>query len=147
MISTNSNHFIRPPRPCQPAYLHRSVSISTSTLVASSRFTVAVPQPGGRTWDVEELVAAQLAYIRQLASDAAGEVVRDAVVTVPPFFSQFERDALADAEDTLVIVDDLSTLEWIGIPSAEVSRFTRAVCALCRKVRAALRRFKKRAQF
>lgn len=51
------------------------------------------------TWDVEELVAMQLAYIRTLAVDAAGagERVQDVVVTVPAFFSQFERDAIADA--------------------------------------------------
>jgi hypoxia up-regulated 1 len=41
----------------------------------------------------------QLAYIRSLAVDAAGrgERVQDVVVTVPAFFSQFERDAIADA--------------------------------------------------
>ena len=51
------------------------------------------------TWDVEVLVAMQLAYIRGLAVDAAGrgERVQDVVVTVPAFFSQFERDAIADA--------------------------------------------------
>jgi hypoxia up-regulated 1 len=48
---------------------------------------------------VEELVAMQLAYIRTLAVEAAGrgERVQDVVVTVPAFFSQFERDAIADA--------------------------------------------------
>ena len=51
------------------------------------------------TWDVEELVAMQLAYIRALAVDVAGpgERVQDVVVIVPAFFSQFERDAIADA--------------------------------------------------
>ncbi|TFY61703.1 hypothetical protein EVG20_g6959 [Dentipellis fragilis] len=57
----------------------------------------ASPKPGGKTWDVEELVAHQLAYVKQLAQDAAGEPVVDAVLTVPAYFSQFERDALADA--------------------------------------------------
>ena len=49
--------------------------------------------------DVEELVAMQLAYVRSLAVDVAGagERVQDIVVTVPAFFSQFERDAIADA--------------------------------------------------
>jgi hypoxia up-regulated 1 len=46
---------------------------------------------------VEELVAMQFAYVRALAEDAAGERVQDVVVTVPPFYSQFERDAIADA--------------------------------------------------
>jgi len=41
----------------------------------------------------------QLAYVRALAVDVAGpgERVQDVVVTVPAFFSQFERDAIADA--------------------------------------------------
>ncbi|KAF8269636.1 actin-like ATPase domain-containing protein [Lactarius quietus] len=49
------------------------------------------------TWDVEELVAMQFAYVRALAEEAAGERVQDVVVTVPPFYAQFERDAIADA--------------------------------------------------
>ncbi|KAH9062604.1 Hsp70 protein-domain-containing protein [Lactarius deliciosus] len=55
------------------------------TLAPSARFTAA------------ELVAMQFAYVRSLAEDAAGERVQDVVVTVPPFYAQFERDAIADA--------------------------------------------------
>ncbi|KAI0052486.1 actin-like ATPase domain-containing protein [Auriscalpium vulgare] len=72
-------------------------AISTTTLVATSRYTVGVPKHGKYTWDVEELIAMQLAYVRQLATDAAGEPVRDVIITVPPYFSQFERDAIADS--------------------------------------------------
>ena len=36
----------------------------------------------------------------------------------------------------LVILDDITTLEWVGISVLELSRFCRALCALCRKVRA-----------
>ncbi|KAI0270552.1 actin-like ATPase domain-containing protein [Gloeopeniophorella convolvens] len=72
-------------------------SFAPPTFIASSRFTAAIPKGGKETWDVEELVAMQLAYVRALAEDAAGERVIDAVLTVPAFFSQFERDALADA--------------------------------------------------
>lgn len=39
----------------------------------------------------------QFAYVRGLAEDLAGEKVQDVIVTVPPFYSQFERDAIADA--------------------------------------------------
>ena len=39
----------------------------------------------------------QLAYVRMLAEEAAGERVQDVVVTVPAFCAQFERDAIADA--------------------------------------------------
>ena len=71
------------------------------SIVPSTRFTAAIPRGGPEqattSWDVEELVAMQFAYVRALAEDAAGERVHDVVVTVPAFYSQFERDAIADA--------------------------------------------------
>jgi len=84
-------------------------SFAAPDVAPSTRFTAAVRRGSNTatkdsgavpaTWDVEELVAMQLAYIRTLAVDAAGpgERVQDVVVTVPAFFSQFERDAIADA--------------------------------------------------
>ena len=53
----------------------------------------------------------QLSYIKQLAESVAGEKVRDVVITVPPFYSQYERDAVADAIEiaglrTLALVND-----------------------------------------
>ncbi|KAH9061968.1 Hsp70 protein-domain-containing protein [Lactarius vividus] len=75
-------------------------SFAPPALAPSTRFTAAVPRGDGAdaaTWDVEELVAMQFAYVRSLAEDAAGERVQDVVVTVPPFYAQFERDAIADA--------------------------------------------------
>jgi hypoxia up-regulated 1 len=76
------------------------------SIAPSARFTVAIPR-GNKAgqedgvavdkWDAEELVAMQFAYVRALAEDAAGERVHDVVVTVPPFYAQFERDAIADA--------------------------------------------------
>jgi hypoxia up-regulated 1 len=84
-------------------------SIAPSDVAPSTRFTAAVRRGSSSvagdsgampaTLDVEELVAMQLAYIRSLALDVAGpgERVQDVVVTVPAFFSQFERDAIADA--------------------------------------------------
>ena len=48
------------------------------------------------------------------------------------------RDALQLAKEgqvnTLVILDDLATLEWIGVTVEELARFSRALCALCRQV-------------
>ena len=83
-------------------------SFAPPEVAPSTRFTAAVRRGSNSasresgapaTWDVEELVAMQLAYVRALAVDAAGpgERVQDVVVTVPAFFSQFERDAIADA--------------------------------------------------
>ena len=34
----------------------------------------------------------------------------------------------------VLIVDDLSSLEWIGLEPVEITRFIRAILALCRKV-------------
>lgn len=53
----------------------------------------------------------QFAYVKHLAEALAGEVVTDAVIAVPPYFSQFERDAVADAVEigglrTLALVND-----------------------------------------
>ena len=76
-------------------------SFSPPALAPFTRFTAAIPRgvdtAAGATWDVEELVAMQFAYVRTLAEEAAGERVQDVVVTVPAFCSQFERDAIADA--------------------------------------------------
>ncbi|KAH9996166.1 actin-like ATPase domain-containing protein [Russula compacta] len=84
-------------------------SFAAPAVAPSTRFTAAIHRgskvgavenaAAATTLDVEEFVAMQLAYIRALAVDAAGrgERVQDVVVTVPAFFSQFERDAIADA--------------------------------------------------
>ena len=53
----------------------------------------------------------QLAYVRDLAEAAAGERVHDVVLTVPPYYTQFERDAVVDAIEiaglrTLALVND-----------------------------------------
>lgn len=84
-------------------------SFAAPAVAPSTRFTAAIHRGSkvgavenagaATTFDVEEFVAMQLAYVRALAADAAGrgERVQDVVVTVPAFFSQFERDAIADA--------------------------------------------------
>jgi hypoxia up-regulated 1 len=56
-------------------------------------------------------VAMQFAYVKDLAESLAGERVYDVIVTVPPFYSQFERDAVADAIEisglrTLALIND-----------------------------------------
>ncbi|GLB44149.1 putative heat shock protein 70 family protein [Lyophyllum shimeji] len=85
--------------------------ISPADLVETSRKTVGVKQSDGTEWSVEELTAMQFAYIRQLAESVAEEKVRDVVITVPPYYSQFERDAIVDAIEisglrTLALVND-----------------------------------------
>lgn len=54
----------------------------------------------------------QLSYVKHLAeSYAEGEKVRDVIVTVPAYYTQFERDAMVDAIEiaglkTLALVND-----------------------------------------
>ncbi|EUC58906.1 HSP70 family protein, putative [Rhizoctonia solani AG-3 Rhs1AP] len=75
---------------------------TTATQIAfghTSRNTFAGKRPNGDEYSVEELVAMQLDYVRELASSVAGENVRDVVVTVPGYFTQFQRQAVIDATE------------------------------------------------
>ncbi|KAG6857031.1 hypothetical protein H0H87_010704 [Tephrocybe sp. NHM501043] len=85
--------------------------ISPSELTETARKTVGVKRSDGTEWSVEELVAMQFAYVKELAEAVAEEKVRDVVVTVPPFYSQGERDAVVDAIEisglrTLALIND-----------------------------------------
>ncbi|KAH9921141.1 Hsp70 protein-domain-containing protein [Fomitopsis serialis] len=88
-----------------------STSHSTADLVETDRGTVALRRSDGTEWSVEELIGMQLSYVKQLAEDFSGEKVYDVVVTVPPYYTMFERDAVADAIEiagmrTLALVND-----------------------------------------
>ncbi|GJE92803.1 hypothetical protein PsYK624_089600 [Phanerochaete sordida] len=87
--------------------------------------------------NLAQLVASGAVTFLDLSSTHLVPREGEALSSLRPVYDEL-RDALGAAEDTLVIADDLSTLEWIGISSVEVSRFARAVCALCRKSNAAL---------
>ncbi|QRV96305.1 heat shock protein HSP70 family protein [Ceratobasidium sp. AG-Ba] len=65
----------------------------------TSRGTFAGKRPNGEQYTVEELVAMQLDYVKDLAGQVAGENVRDVVVTVPAYFNQFQRQAVIDATE------------------------------------------------
>ncbi|KAI8996318.1 actin-like ATPase domain-containing protein [Trametes punicea] len=86
-------------------------SISTADVVKTERGTVALRRSDGTEWSVEELIAMQFAYVRDLAESVAGEKVYDVIVTVPPYYTQFERDAVVDAIEisglrTLALIND-----------------------------------------
>lgn len=52
-------------------------------------------------------------------------------------FDRVKDHLLSDPEgfhSTLLILDDISSLEWMGLASLEVQRFARALRALCLKV-------------
>ncbi|KAF7321064.1 hypothetical protein HMN09_00193800 [Mycena chlorophos] len=85
--------------------------ISSAEIAQTARDTAALRQSDGTEWAVEELVAMQFAYVKQLAESSTGEKVTDVIVTVPPFFSQFQRDAVVDAIEisglrTLALIND-----------------------------------------
>ncbi|KAG0005128.1 hypothetical protein BGZ79_006702 [Entomortierella chlamydospora] len=63
------------------------------------RGTVEFETSAGAKYSVEELVAMQLALAKKQAEETAGEAVKDVVITIPPYFSQFERRALLDAAE------------------------------------------------
>jgi hypoxia up-regulated 1 len=87
--------------------------ISLNDVIETSRATVGFQRPpskkksgvqtekdSDRRWSTEELIAMQLSYVKDLAdsvSSVSSEKVKDVVVTVPPFYTQQERQALADA--------------------------------------------------
>ncbi|KAI0633042.1 actin-like ATPase domain-containing protein [Trametes polyzona] len=86
-------------------------SISTADVVKTERGTVGLRRSDGTEWSVEELIAMQFAYVRDLAESTAGEKVYDVIVTVPPYYTQFERDAVVDAIEiaglrTLALIND-----------------------------------------
>ncbi|KAJ3932120.1 MAG: Hsp70 protein-domain-containing protein [Lentinula lateritia] len=90
-------------------------TISTAQVTETVRHTAALEQSDGTEWSVEELIAMQLAYVKSLAESIAGEKVYDVILTVPAYYSQFERDAVADAIEiaglrTLALINDGSAV-------------------------------------
>lgn len=73
--------------------------VGQGLLEETERGTVGIKRKkaGGIDWTVEELIAMQFAYIRELAQDLGGDAVHDVVLSVPPYFSQHERQAVIDA--------------------------------------------------
>ncbi|KAG0360439.1 hypothetical protein BG005_010662 [Podila minutissima] len=63
------------------------------------RGTAAFETTSGSKFTVEELVAMQFSLAKQQAEETAGETVKDVVITIPPFFNQFERQAMLDAAE------------------------------------------------
>ncbi|GAA6014558.1 hypothetical protein JCM10207_001644 [Rhodosporidiobolus poonsookiae] len=76
--------------------LHSSLfSLSQST---TPRLSPTVSTSKG-SWPVEEVLAYQFTYAKELAEEQAKEPVRDAVITVPGWFGEAERNAVIDAAE------------------------------------------------
>lgn len=71
----------------------------------------------------------QFSYARELAEELAGEKVKDAVVAVPGWFNQFERQAVMDALE----IGGLKSLGLINDGTAGESR-ARGLMSLSRRV-------------
>lgn len=75
---------------------------------------VLFKHPEGMTFSPEELLGMILAHAREFASNAAGQTIKDVVITVPAFFNQAERRALAQAAS----LGGLKLLQLIGANTA-----------------------------
>ncbi|RKP34265.1 heat shock protein 70 family [Dimargaris cristalligena] len=73
------------------------------------RKTPLFQQDHSTFYSPEELLAMQIQYARETASAEAGRPITSAVIAVPPFFDQFERQAILDAA-SLVGVRVLSVI-------------------------------------
>ncbi|KAI8346979.1 Hsp70 protein-domain-containing protein [Mortierella sp. GBAus27b] len=63
------------------------------------RGTAAFETTAGVKYTAEELVAMQLTLAKQQAEETAGESIKDVVITIPPYFSQTERQAILDSAE------------------------------------------------
>jgi hypoxia up-regulated 1 len=96
-----------------PAHAHFSTISTASTTSIPGRHSIALRRsdPALPPWSVEELIAMQLSYVKDLADSLSSEKVVDAILTVPSYFSQYQRDAIVDAIEiagmrTLALIND-----------------------------------------
>lgn len=61
------------------------------------------------------------------------DLIRSTVSKISPLDS-----TQADRDSVLVVVEDISTIEWSGYSTSEISRFCRALSAFCARVRRVL---------
>ena len=86
-------------------------SVSSVDTVRIERGTVALRCSDRTQWSVEELIAMQFTYVRDLAESTASERVNDVIVTVPPYYTQFDRDTIVNVIEisglhTVVLIND-----------------------------------------
>lgn len=75
---------------------------------------VLFKHPEGMTFSPEELLGMILAYAKEMATNAAEQPIKDAVITVPAFFNQAERRAVAQAAN----LGGIKVLQLIGANTA-----------------------------
>lgn len=71
---------------------------------------------------VEEALAFQLVYAKELAEEQANEPVRDAVITVPGWWAEKERRSMMDAAE-------IAGLRVVGLVNDGAAGASRSLCA------------------
>lgn len=64
-----------------------------------TRGTCAFQVEENQVFSVEEMISMQLAHAKKQAEKYGSEQVSGAVITVPPYYNEFERRALLDAAE------------------------------------------------
>ena len=93
------------------ACFHRSDRTHARTMTHWDCVSLPALSDRART---QELVAMLLTHARDQAAEMAGERIVDVIITVPPFFNQFERQALLDAAELAGLI----VLELINVDTA-----------------------------
>ncbi|EIN11178.1 hypothetical protein PUNSTDRAFT_82728 [Punctularia strigosozonata HHB-11173 SS5] len=111
-------------------HLKKSGTESTCILVTTSDDASRWTHVGAKTHlDARSLVNIDLlSYTKPNAS-------------LRPLFNDIKRgleSPSAVGKPSLIIVDDIAVMEWIGFPYVEIARFIRALTALCRQENAGL---------
>eukprot|EP00741_Cyanophora_paradoxa_P024462 tig00022075_g23619.t1 len=80
-----------------PKRFNSSVQYPFRMVKDASRGGVKFVIASGDEFSVEEIMAMVLSYARDLGQAFGKTTIRDCVLTVPPYFTQYERQALMDA--------------------------------------------------
>ncbi|KAH9249776.1 hypothetical protein BASA81_012454 [Batrachochytrium salamandrivorans] len=95
------------------AAMHR-ITFPTAMIEDSKRNTIRFQHDQSTTYSAEELSAMLLAYAKRQAASYSGSFVSGAVITVPPYYSHFERQAILDAAE----IADLKVFQLINDETA-----------------------------
>ncbi|KAJ1343401.1 hypothetical protein BSLG_001991 [Batrachochytrium salamandrivorans] len=93
--------------------MHR-ITFPTAMIEDSKRNTIRFQHDQSTTYSAEELSAMLLAYAKRQAASYSGSFVSGAVITVPPYYSHFERQAILDAAE----IADLKVFQLINDETA-----------------------------
>lgn len=97
---------------------------------------IAIKRVFCQNLNLEQSISSDSLLFVDLVSTSASD---QSLNTLKPFFDHVKNIIgslnASTLSQTLILLDDISILEWIGVPVAELSRFARALSALCRKVR------------